>query len=257
MSYENERENGASYLGRVITVFIERYPGKNHSPNAYTGFFRKGNARLRVYAVGIKEPPGSRFTGRVIGLVYEDSEGLPTSRRPEAMILAPISVKLNQAELAELCFSDEDAKHYRIEPLYHKSCGAIVFRQSAEHGLEFLVLNEQHSEKWGFPKGHMERGENEYETASREIFEEAGFHPEFRDEFREEIHYRISASGEKSVTYFLSEYDGPIHIRENEIASYAWITPDHARQYLHRSNLIRAIEKAQDAILSDTKKPAL
>ena len=253
MPYDTERESTASYLGRVITVFIEKYPGKNHCPNAYTGFFRKGTARLRVYAVGIKENPGSRFTGRVIGLVYGDSG----SRRPDAMILAPISIKLNQAELAELIFSDEDAPYYRIEPLYHKSCGAIVYRHSDEKGLEFLILNEQHSEKWGFPKGHMERGENEYETASREIFEEAGFHPEFRTKFREEIHYRISASGEKSVTYFLSEYDGPIHIRPNEIAGYAWITPDCARQYLHRSNLLRAIEKAKNAILADTKDPAL
>ena len=249
MPYESERTSVAAYLGRVITVFIEKCPGKNHCPNAYSGFFRKGSERIRAYVVGIDKNPGPRFTGRVIGLVYDSDEEHSTYRRPEAMVLAPTALKPNQAEIAEMIFTKEEALRHRIEPLYHKSCGAIVYRHS-EKGLEFLVLNEQHSEKWGFPKGHMERGESERETARREIFEEAGFRPELQEEFREEIHYRISAAGEKSVIYFLSEYDGPINVRPNEIAGYAWITTDSARQYLHRSNLIRVIEKAHDAVLA-------
>ena len=94
----------------------------------------------------------------------------------------------------------------------------------------------------------MERGESERETAIREISEEAGFLPTLEGDFREEIHYRISASGEKSVVYFLSEYNGPISVRKNEIASYTWVTAESARQYLHRSNLIRVIEKAHTAV---------
>ena len=247
MTYESER--AAAYLGRIITVFVEKSPARNHCPNAYTGFFRKGAERIRVYVVGIDRNPGPRFTGRVIGLVYEGIDEHGAYKRPEGMILAPTGVKMNQAELSEMIFTKELALGHRIEPLYHKSCGAIVYRHG-ENGLEFLVLNEQHSEKWGFPKGHMERGESERETAEREIFEEAGFRPEIQEGFREEIHYRISASGEKSVIYFLAEYDGPIRIRQNEIARYAWITLGGARQYLHRSNLIRVIEKANDTILA-------
>lgn len=252
MAYESEREMTASYLGRVITVFVEKSPGKNHCPDAYSGFFRKGSFRMRAFVVGVAKNPGPSFTGRVIGLVYDVAEDSVTYRRPEALVLAPTTVKLNQAEVAERIFSETDAKKHRIEPLYHKSCGAIVYRRG-ERGLEFLVLNEQHSEKWGFPKGHMERGESEYETARREIFEEAGFCPEFDQGFREEIRYRISAAGEKSVIYFLSEYDGPVKVRQNEIADYAWITTDSARQYLHRSNLIRVIEKAREAVTETAK----
>lgn len=248
MPYESER-SVVAYLGRIITVFVEKSPGRNRCPNAYTGFFRKGSERIRTYVVGIDKNPGPRFTGRVIGLVYEGTDEHGTYKRPEGMILAPTSVKLNQAELAEMVFTSDLSKRYRIEPLYHKSCGAIVYRRGAD-GLEFLVLNEQHSEKWGFPKGHMERGESERETAEREIYEEAGFRPELQESFREEIHYRISAAGEKSVIYFLSEYDGPIRIRQNEIAGYAWITLGGARQYLHRSNLIRVIERAHEAVMA-------
>lgn len=252
MAHDSERESIATYLGRVLTVFVEKPPGKNHCPAAYSGFFRKGSFRMRVYVVGLHKNPGPSFTGRVIGLVYDAKTDTPAYRRPEAMVLAPTSQKLNQAELAERIFTEEDAEKHRIEPLYHKSCGAIVYRRSTE-GLEFLVLNEQHSDKWGFPKGHMERGESEHDTAKREILEEAGFSPEFLPDFREEIHYRISATGEKSVVYFLSEYDGPVTVRPNEIAAYAWIKPELAREYLHRSNLIRAIERAHAAVMEAVK----
>lgn len=249
MSYEPARESGALYLGRIITIFIEKSPGKNRCPDAYSGFFRKGGYRMRAYVVGVGKNPGPRFTGRVIALIYEHGDDMNPQKRPEAMVLAPTTLKPHQAEISEKIFTKEEAPQHRIEPLYHKSCGAIVYRKG-ESGLEFLILNEQHSEKWGFPKGHMEHSESEHETASREIFEEAGFRPEFRDEFREEIHYRISAAGEKSVVYFLSEYDGPISVRKDEIAAYEWITTETARQYLHRSNLIRVIEKAQEAVLA-------
>lgn len=252
MAHDIERESTASYLGRVLTVFVEKSPGKNRCPAAYSGFFRKGSFRMRIYVVGIHKNPGPSFTGRVIGLIYDAGGDTAFSRHPEAMVLAPSSQKLNQAEIAERVFTEEDARKHRIEPLYHKSCGAIVYRRGDE-GLEFLVLNEQHSDKWGFPKGHMERGESERETARREILEEAGFSPELIPGFREEIHYRISATGEKSVVYFLSEYDGPVTVRPNEIAAYAWIKPELAREYLHRANLIRAIEKAHAAVIETAK----
>ena len=249
MSYEPTRDSGALYLGRIITIFIEKSPGKNRCPDAYSGFFRKGGYRMRAYVIGVDKNPGPRFTGRVIALIYEQGDDLNPQKRPEAMVLAPATVKPNQAEISEKIYTKDESLRHRIEPLYHKSCGAIVYRR-VEDELEFLILNEQHSEKWGFPKGHMEHSESEQETASREIFEEAGFHPEFQDDFREEIHYRISASGEKSVVYFLSEYDGPITVRQDEIAAYKWITTKSARQYLHRSNLIRVIGKAQETVLA-------
>lgn len=252
MASEISRESAVFYLGKTLTVFVDISSARNRCPSAYSGFFRRGSERMRAFVVGTRKNPGPRFTGRVIGLVFEFGEEHGAYSRPEAMILAPAEVKLNQAELSERIFTSEEAKRHRIEPLYHKSCGAIVYRRG-ECGLEFLILNEQNSEKWGFPKGHMERGESEFDTACREIFEEAGFRPTLQTDFREEIHYRISAAGEKSVVYFLSEYDGPIRIRQSEISAYTWITWENARQYLHRSNLIRVIEKAHAAVMAESE----
>ena len=54
-----------------------------------------------------------------------------------------------------------------------KSCGAIVFRKF--HGnVEILLINHANGGHWSFPKGHVEDGETEVETATREIFEETG-----------------------------------------------------------------------------------
>lgn len=54
---------------------------------------------------------------------------------------------------------------------HEKSCGAIVYRKS--HGnTEILLIKHINSGHWSFPKGHMETGETEVETAVREIKEE-------------------------------------------------------------------------------------
>ncbi|MBQ7975641.1 MAG: NUDIX domain-containing protein, partial [Clostridia bacterium] len=50
-----------------------------------------------------------------------------------------------------------------------KSCGAVIYRTVDGTRQYFLLLNRKNNAKghWGFPKGHTEAGENEYETASR------------------------------------------------------------------------------------------
>lgn len=49
---------------------------------------------------------------------------------------------------------------------YEKSCGAIVI----EDGKVLLVKH--NAGHWDFPKGHVEEGETEFETAIREVKEE-------------------------------------------------------------------------------------
>ena len=57
---------------------------------------------------------------------------------------------------------------------HEKSCGAIVYRKY--HGnTEILLIKHINSGHWSFPKGHVEAGESEAETARREIKEETNF----------------------------------------------------------------------------------
>ena len=53
-----------------------------------------------------------------------------------------------------------------------KSCGALVYR-TKNGEVELLLLKHRFGGHWSFPKGHVEEGETEVETALREVREEA------------------------------------------------------------------------------------
>ena len=68
--------------------------------------------------------------------------------------------------------------------MHEKSCGAIVYRKY--HGnTEILLIKHINSGHWSFPKGHVEEGETEEETAKREIMEETGIDVNLDTTFRE------------------------------------------------------------------------
>lgn len=55
---------------------------------------------------------------------------------------------------------------------YEKSCGAVIYVE-AEGARKYVIIRSPEG-YYGFPKGHMEPGETEEQTALREIFEEVG-----------------------------------------------------------------------------------
>ncbi len=52
------------------------------------------------------------------------------------------------------------------------SAGGVVFRREAD-GPRFLLIHDGHG-NWGFPKGHLEEGEDPADAARREVAEETG-----------------------------------------------------------------------------------
>ena len=70
-----------------------------------------------------------------------------------------------------------------------KSCGAVVFtRVNGE--IKYLLIKSV-TGFYGFPKGHVEIGESETQTALREIFEEVGLRVRLIPDFRREDEYYI------------------------------------------------------------------
>ena len=82
-----------------------------------------------------------------------------------------------------------------------KSCGAVVIKKEND-GIKFLIIR-QHDDCWHFPKGHVEEGETEEETAIREIKEETNIDVEIDNGFRKVITYSPKAGVMKDVVVFI------------------------------------------------------
>ena len=105
---------------------------------------------------------------------------------------------------------------------YEYSCGAVVFTRAG--GKTRYVIVRSLEGIYGFPKGHMEPGETEEQTALREIREEVGLNVRLIPGFRtEEEHPLPKKPGViKRVTYFLAEYeDQPLRPQEEELMDAA------------------------------------
>lgn len=106
---------------------------------------------------------------------------------------------------------------------YEYSCGAVVFTRV--DGIPHFVLirqNDQPEGCHGFPKGHMEPGETQEQTALREIYEEVGLRVRLLDGFRRVTEYPLPAPPDtrKQVVFFLAEYeDQQITCQTSEVAS--------------------------------------
>ena len=93
---------------------------------------------------------------------------------------------------------------------FEKSCGAVVFREtecSGEKQRYVLMIKHSHNSNHSFPKGHVESGESEIETAQREVFEETAVRINIVDKFRHPVYYRPRPGAKKEVVYFLALTD--------------------------------------------------
>lgn len=129
--------------------------------------------------------------------------------------------------------------------LYEKSCGAIVYRKF--HGnTEILLIKHVNSGHWSFPKGHVEEGETEAETAIREVKEETGLDIMLDTTFRETVQYYPRKDTQKVVVYFLAKAKSYELIpQEEEIAAIKWVEIGNASALLTYENDKTIVNKAK------------
>ena len=109
-----------------------------------------------------------------------------------------------------------------------KSCGAVIWRAGSS-GPEYLLARHKGGH-WSFPKGHVEDGETEEETARREILEETGLHAVVDTTFRQTVTYYPKPNVIKDVIFFLASVEGGTqHAQEAEIAELGWFSFQQAR----------------------------
>jgi len=137
------------------------------------------------------------------------------------------------------------------------SSGAVIYRK--EKGKTyFLVIFSARNKIWGFPKGHIESGEDEKDAAIREIEEETGIKDlVFIDGFRVENIYDTKSNRgpyngtmiEKHAAYFLCETKTKnIVIDKKEISDYKWVTFDGAAPLLKFGSMKMVLSKVRNKL---------
>ena len=120
-----------------------------------------------------------------------------------------------------------------------KSCGCIVI----DNGKVLLI---QHLKgHWDIPKGHMEAGETEQETALREVKEETGVDVEIISDKRYTLEYTVENGNLKEVVYFIAKkIGGDEKAQETEVSEIRWLAFDEAVEMLTYDNSKELLRKA-------------
>jgi 8-oxo-dGTP pyrophosphatase MutT (NUDIX family) len=115
-----------------------------------------------------------------------------------------------------------------------RSAGVILFRDT-EAGRRFLLLD--YGRYWDYPKGHVEKGEDDRAAALRELAEETGItDATILEGFEHEIAYffRHPARGlvRKTVVFFLARTADEAVKLSHEHVGYEWASEQEAMKKL-------------------------
>lgn len=221
----------ADYMGKIVHVVIDRPVGYCHEGIVYPinygyipGLIAEDGEEQDAYILGVTEPL-TEFTGRVIGAVRRKNDC------EDKLVVAPDGCLVHQGQIGQAVDFIEKYFDSTIDALFRKSCGVIPFRQR-ENTKEYLILR-QKNHAWSFPKGHMEPGETEEQTAHRELKEETGLYGELVPGKYTELSYDIPPYTRKRVVLFLGAADGTVKCQKSEIAEYKWVAAHELQKYLH------------------------
>jgi 8-oxo-dGTP pyrophosphatase MutT (NUDIX family) len=137
---------------------------------------------------------------------------------------------------------------------FERAAGAVIIRREGNNTyfllLEYPRSSDSTNTYWDLPKGHIEKGEKELETAKREVFEETGLNDlEIVDGFKEWIKYSFREEGKfitKVVTFFLALTKQEKIKISYEHVGYVWLPYDKALATLTFDNAKGILKKAAE-----------
>ncbi len=206
--------------------------------NVYSGYVAGSNKKAYVLS---ENPVNEYFRGIVIAQAVFDGgeERLIVSGEKEVFYEPDIRIAFSYLRNTSLT---------SVTCLYEKSCGAIIF-YNGKPNTRILLVKNNNGRYWSFPKGHIEIGETEEQTAVREIKEETSLDVEIVDGFREVSEYCPFGKIRKKVVFFLAQaFTDNVEIQQEEIAEYIWVDLQQARKLCTYDNDLRIISKAETAI---------
>ncbi|MBO5377485.1 MAG: NUDIX domain-containing protein [Ruminiclostridium sp.] len=210
-------------LGTIVTVTVDRPLGSVHPehhdmiyPVNYgyiEGITAPDGEEQDAYILGV-DTPVEKFTGMVVGVICrEDDVEEKWVVVPENMAGTEICWECNIMKAVE--FTEKYFKS-KLYPRYEKTSGAVLYTDKDNERRYLLVKTK--SGHIGFPKGHVEYGETEKESALREIMEETGISAELVDGFRMEYTFTTLENTEKTGAFYLAFYEyKKSELQESEI----------------------------------------
>lgn len=186
----------------------------------------------------------AKYTGVVIAIVK-------TKNKKEYWIIAPKGTIFYEPDLRYLATPYIEKAYPEEEPIFichnEKSCGAVLFTEI--DGVRHYILIKNMSGHVGFPKGHVEFGEDENATALREIYEETGVTTTLIKGFRETYNYLINGFVRKEAVYYTAHFEqSDVKMNIMEISEYKLVTFEEGMSILNYPHDRSILRKANDFI---------
>ena len=219
------------YMGKMVHIVVDRPIGYQHGNIAYPvnygyipGVLAGDGEEQDAYILGVLDPV-SEFDGQVIAVIQrkDDCE--------DKLVVAPAGMVFHQGQIAEAVQFVEQYFDSRIISCFEKSCGVLPYR-TVDGKREFLLVFETYSQCWSLPKGHIEAGETDVQTALRELMEETGLTANLNTSRSTSIEYPISSFARKEVAFYLGKVEGEPRVRPGEIEKFKWVTTEELKDYL-------------------------
>src|SRR5512146_996724 len=143
----------------------------------------------------------------------------------------------------------------RVQAREEHSAGGVVFRIEAGQPLYLLIRDSY--QNWGFPKGHIEPGEQPDEAARREVLEETGLAGLAIRGAIDTIDWFFRFRGQlihKSCQFFLMEsLEATTSPQRNEgITACRWIGFEDAEALVSYANAREVLRRAQEMVAASS-----
>ncbi|XP_076037447.1 purine phosphoribosyltransferase family protein Apf isoform X2 [Oratosquilla oratoria] len=134
-----------------------------------------------------------------------------------------------------------------------RAAGLVVFRRMKKN-IEYLLMEASYEKNlWTPPKGHVDPGESDMETALRETCEEAGLteeHLSIIKDFKQEIKYEARGKP-KCVIYWPAELEDPNTpiILSEEHNAFKWLPLQDACTLARYPEMIDILKECEKYLL--------
>jgi 8-oxo-dGTP pyrophosphatase MutT (NUDIX family) len=213
-------------LGKAATIEIF---GTLVDKKLYSGYITDSRDMRRVYVITDQELHGTIDCMIIASAIGETPAGTRLIAAPEGEVFYEPEI---EKRLRTTSF-----EFRKINCVYEKSCGAVIYRVTEKGEIRILLVKNRNGKCWTFPKGHIESGESEEQTALREIKEETGLSVEIIPGFRKISTYRPFGRIKKTAVFFLAESKrSVVNVQPTEIDYYLWVSLDEAMKMCRHEN---------------------